>query len=386
MLVLKPCTPFLIKRLNNNCISNKHLLILTALLLSLGSYHPAIASQSVTIDMRKPMSAAQLAEYNRDGIVIDYDNTPVLKQVYVTAKDGAIARQLPSGAAKKIKDYRIGTKLDVIEDNQQWYGIRDSIFRQYDEDYDGQDRMQIEVVRWEKVYIKKDQTGSLDSIVLMPKDLNIVSHLSVGKKDESFETGKALNDYLKIELIDKALFEKKRPLAVDYLSHKNAIKKQDGVISIQLVKDSLKLVDIDSDDDGETYRYIGQIDALDQHLVEVLRWESQNYQMFDQVEGFLTQEFSAYPYLSPNKRYIISAYANPYEGHTDLGLYKVKGREIIPVMSAGFKNWMPITDPADIFWARDGYLYLAVTHSASAMQIGGRVNAQTQYIRIKVDL
>lgn len=222
--------------------------------------------------------------------------------------------------------------------------------------------------------------------LLDTNELNRITHLSVGKKDQLFPAGKVLNDYLKIELIDKAFFEKKRPLAVDYLSHKNAIKKQDSVISIQLVKDSLKLVDIDSDDDGETYRYIGQIDALDQHLVEVLRWESQNYQMFDQVEGFLTQEFSAYPYLSPNKRYIISAYANPYEGHTDLGLYKVKGREIIPVMSAGFKNWMPITDPADIFWARDGYLYVAVTHSASAMQIGGRVNAQTQYIRIKVDL
>lgn len=384
MLVFKPCTPLLIKRLNNNCILKKHLSVLTALLLSLGSYHPAIASQSVTIDMRKPMSAAQLAEYNRDGIVIDYDNTPVLKQVYVTAKDGAIARQLPSGAAKKIKDYRIGTKLDVIEDNQQWYGIRDSIFRQYDEDYDGQDRMQIEVVRWEKVYIKKDQTGSLDSIALTPKDLNVVSHLSVGKKDESFETGKALNDYLKIELIDKAVFEKKRPLAVDFLSHKNAIKKRNGVISIQLAKDSVNLVDIDSDDDGETYRYIGQIDALDQHLVEVLRWESQNYQMFDQVEGFLTQEFSAYPYLSPNKRYIISAYANPYEGHTDLGLYKVKGREIIPVMSAGFQNWMPTMESADIFWASDGYLYLAVTHSAAYWKEDGNLNDRSQYIRIKV--
>lgn len=222
--------------------------------------------------------------------------------------------------------------------------------------------------------------------LLDTNELNRITHLSVGKKDHFFPAGKVLNDYLKIELIDKAFFEKKRPLAVDYLSHKNAIKKQDGVISIQLVKDSVNLVDIDSDDDGETYRYIGQIDALDQHLVEVLRWESQNYQMFDQVEGFLTQEFSAYPYLSPNKRYIISAYANPYEGHTDLGLYKVKGRAIIPVMSAGFKNWMPITDPADIFWARDGYLYLAVTHSSVFWKEDGNYNDNFQYIRIKVDL
>lgn len=384
MLVLKPCTPFLIKRLNNNCISNKHLLILTALLLSLGSYHPAIASQSVTIDMRKPMSAAQLAEYNRDGIVIDYDNTPVLKHVYVTAKDGAIARQLPSGAAKKIKDYRIGTKLDVIEDNQQWYGIRDSIFRQYDEDYDGQDRMQIEVVRWEKVYIKKDQTGSLDSIALTPKDLNVVSHLSVGKKDESFETGKALNDYLKIELIDKALFEKKRPLAVDFLSHKNAIKKRNGVISIQLAKDSLTLVDNNLEEDTENYRYIGRIDDLDQHLVAVRYWESQGYRMIDQVEGHLTQEFLDYPYISPNKKYIISAYANPYEQQTELGLYKIDGREVKPIISADFQNWMPTMESADIFWASDGYLYLAVTHSAAYWQEDGNLNNRSQYIRIKV--
>lgn len=234
--------------------------------------------------------------------------------------------------------------------------------------------------------IKKPQARATNSELLRSNELNIVSHLSVGKKDQFFPAGKVLNNYLKVELIDKAAFEKKRPLAVDYLSHKNAIKKQDGVISIQLVKHSVKLVDIDSDDDGETYRYIGQIDALDQHLVEVLRWESQNYQMIGQVEGFLTQEFSAYPYLSPNKRYIISAYANPYEGHTDLGLYEVKGREITPIMSAGYTNWMPAIEPEDIFWARDGYFYLAVTHSAAFWKADGSLNDKFQYIRIRIDL
>lgn len=105
--------------------------VVTALLLSFGSYHSAVASQNVIIDMSKPISASQLAAYNRDGIAIDYDNTPVLREVYVTDKSGITAYQLPSGAAKKVQDYPFSAKLEVIEDNKEWYGIRERVFRQY---------------------------------------------------------------------------------------------------------------------------------------------------------------------------------------------------------------------------------------------------------------
>ncbi|WP_201540694.1 hypothetical protein [Psychrobacter sp. 1044] len=362
-----------------------HIFSSIILCLTTFSYHSAVANQNVIIDLNKPISAALLAQYNRGGIEIDYDDTTVLKYIYVTAKDGAIARQLPSGAARKVKSYTFGEKLDVIEDRKDWYTVRDSIDRQYDENNDGV--IDKSISQWEKVFVKKEQTGSTMPASLTSKDLNILAYLSVGEDYEYFEDGKALNDYLKIELIDKALFEKKRPLAVDFLSKNKSFKKRNGVISIPTAKKPVKFVDKDNGDDGdERFDYIGSIDFLNQHLIEGNYWESSNYEMIDKNSGEMTQVFIDYPHISPNKKYIISAYTNPYEQYTDLELYKIKGTDTIPIMGAGFMHWMPIVEPENIFWAKDGFLYLAVNHSAAFWKEDGHINDEFQYIRIKVDL
>lgn len=356
------------------------LFLMTGLFI-INSYHSAMAGQNASIDLSKPISEALLAQYNRDGIELDYDKTPVLKQVFVTDNNGAVARQLPSGAARKLKDYTFGEKLEVIEEQKDWYGVRDRIYR---EDNDGVTKT--DVVKWEKVYVKKVQTGPINTIALTAEDLNMISYLSVAGDSAYFEDGEALNDYLQFELIDKALFERKRPLAVNFLSTDKTIKKKNGVLSIQLAKDSVKFVDSDIEGDTEDYRYLGKFDFLDQHLIEVQYWEGHGYKMVDAIEGHLKQEFSDYPYISPNKQYIIYAYANPYELNTDLELYKIEGNDITPIILAGFKNWMPSTEKEDIFWARDGYLYLAVNHIATYWTADGNINDQFQYIRIKVNL
>lgn len=363
-----------------------HIFSSIVLCLTTFSYHSAVASQNVIIDLNKPISAALLAQYNRDGIEIDYDDTTVLKQVYVTAKDGAIARQLPSGAARKVKNYAFGEKLEVIEDNKEWYGIKAMVHREYEDD----EGRHVSANQEEKVYIKKSDVGTFDKVVLTAEDLNILAYLSVGEDYESFEDGKALNDYLKIELIDKAFFEKKRPLAVDCLSKDESIKKRNGVISIPTAGKVVTFTDKNVDNDGyQIFEYVGQIAPLNQYLVSGGYWESGDYKMIDKNSGETTQTFIDYPHISPNKKYIISASTNPYEQYTDLELYRIKGTDIIPIMGAGFMHWMPMEEPKDIFWARDGYLYLAVTHSAAFWKENGNfndLNDTFQYIRIKVDL
>lgn len=368
----------------------RFLSILTALLLSFGSYHLALANHDIgindsPIDLSKPIPEALLAEYNRDGIIFDYDNTPVLKQVFVTDKAGAVARQLPSGAARKVTNYSFGEQLEVIEDRQDWYAVRDRIYREYDDDNDG--IVETDVVKWEKVFVKKDQTGSINSISLTPDDLNLVSYLSVDENYEHFEKGRALDKYLKIELINKNMFESKRNIAVDFLSKDKIIKKKKGVLSIPTIQKLVKFTDNDVDNDGyQIFAYVGQIDFLNQHLISGSYYESGDYAMIDKQTGKITQTFTDYPYISPDKKYIISAYTNPYEQYTDFDLYKIDSQNITPIMSAGFKNWMPAIEPEDVFWARDGYLYLAVTHSSVFWKEDGDYNDKFQYIRIKVDL
>ncbi|WP_352258968.1 hypothetical protein [Psychrobacter sp. TB55-MNA-CIBAN-0194] len=358
----------------------------TILCLTMFSYHSAVANQNVIIDLNKPISAVLLAQYNRDGIEIDYDDTTVLKKVFVTDDNGAIARQLPSGAARKVKSYTFGEKLEVIEDRGDWYAVRDKIYREYDENGDGV--VETNIVKWEKVFVKKDHTGAIRKTILTPDELNIITYLLADGKDERFEKGKALKTYLKFELIDKSLFEKKRPLAVNFLSKDKMIKKQKGVLSIPTTKKVVKLIDIDTDDDSRaSFEYIGQINALNQHLIFGQFWEISGYTMIDKTNGEETQSIIGFPYLSPNKKYIIAVYADPYgEQHADLELYRIENKQIVPILNAEFKNWMPATEPEDIFWARDGYLYLAVTHSLNFWKEDGLLNDKFRYIRIKVAL
>ena len=338
------------------------------------------SSQNISSDETTEIATVDYSS----GIIIG-DDAAVLMELYVVNRAGAVGRQLPNNTAEKLKSYMFGDKLEVIENDKGWYGIKAMVHREY-EDEEGR---QIIADQEEKIYIRKSDVGSSDKVVLVADDLNIMTYLNIDENHVSFENGKPLNNTLKFELIDKALFEKKRALAVNFLSTDNAkVKKENGVLFIPTAKKMVKLVDIETDNDSEArFKYTGEINFLNQYLIFGQFWESSSYTMFDSITGEQTQDFVEYPYISPDQRYIISVYANPYdEPNTDFELYHIQNKKIVPIMNAGFKNWMPIEEPKDIFWAKDGYLYLAVTHSAAFWKENGSFNDTYQYIRIKVEL
>ena len=342
--------------------------------------HNLPLAQNISAD--KTIEIAEV-DYSR-GIAIDHD-APVLMELYVINRAGAAGRQLPNDTGEKLKSYMFGDKLEVIEDDKGWYGIKAMVHREYEDD----EGRHVTADKEEKIYIKKSEVGTLDKVVLIADDLNILSYSNIGEKYAGVENGKPLDNILTFELIDKSLFEKKRALAVNFLSTDNAkVKKENGVLSIPTAKETVKLVDIDTDNDSEArFKYTGQIDFLNQYVIFGQFWESSSYIMFDRITGKQTQDFIEYPYISPDKQYIMAVYANPYdEPRTDLELYRIQNKKITPIMSAGFKNWMPVDEPKDIFWAKDGYLYLVVTHSAAFWKENGSLNDTYQYIRIKVDL
>ncbi|MEJ5962773.1 hypothetical protein [Pedobacter immunditicola] len=109
-------------------------------------------------------------------------------------------------------------------------------------DYDN--KKVLESTGWEKVYVPKITTGSSKDISLLEKDLNIITSLTIKEKTYEFEEGKVLTDYLKIELIDKTIFDSKKATAVDFLLvDTTLIYKKIGVIELPTANGIKKFID-----------------------------------------------------------------------------------------------------------------------------------------------
>lgn len=316
-----------------------------------------------------------------EGNKINYDETKVLREVFVLSRAGTEIKQQADKGAKTLGRYEYGTKLDIIEDTKNWLGVRDRITREYTKNGN-----KIESTGWEKVYVLKDAIGSIDEIALLPSDLNIITLLTVNDKTENFETGKELERFFKFELVDKEIFESKKSSAVSYLLvDTNDIKKKNGVIQLKCQAKVRKYVDKPyAEEDRQVYKYEGQLGFLNQYLISGSYYESSDYTFVDKSSGEQTQSFGDFPNISPDKKHIIAIYANPYETTADLELYTINDRKIKPVMSASFKNWMPNLEPGEMFWSSDTYLYIAVNHAKSFWKQDGNLNDNCQYLRIKV--
>jgi len=320
-------------------------------------------------------------EDENSGNKIDYDKTKILKSIYVVDRKGTEIKQQADKKSKTLGTYEYGTKLDVIEETEEWFGVRDRITREF-----LRNGSKIESTGWEKVYVSKSQTGSINEITLVPSDLNIISSLTTNKKAENFETDKELNDFLKIELIDKRLFDSKRSSSINYLlADTTEIKKKKGIIELKCQAKVKKYIDKpDAEESMQVFNYVGQFEFLNKYLIGGSYYEGLDYKFVDKSSGEETQTFGEYPNISADKKHIICIYTNPYETTADLELYSINNKQIKHIMSASFKNWMPTVEPGEMFWSNDGYLYLTVNHVNSFWKQDGNLNDTCQYIRIKI--
>ncbi|MFD2968562.1 SH3 domain-containing protein [Sphingobacterium bambusae] len=315
------------------------------------------------------------------GNPIDFDKTAVLRSTYVVDRNGATMRQQASEDAKSLGVFTYGSKLDVIEETESWLGIRERITREFT-----RDGSQIESNGWEKVYVLKSQTGAVGAIALVPADLAVVSLLTVGEETEQHEDGKRLGKYLELELIDKGLFDSKKGSSVNFLLQDTlAHQKKNGVLELPAQSKTVRYADrANAEEDEQYFQYLGQVEFLNQFLINGQYWESLNYRFIDKTSGEETQVFGEYPHISADKKHIICIYANPYDMTADLELYSISGNKINRLMAASFKNWMPNGEQTDMFWAADGYLYTAVNHVNAFWKADGSLNDAFQYVRIKL--
>jgi hypothetical protein len=314
------------------------------------------------------------------GNPIDYDNTKVLKTVYVVDNDGVEMKQEDNLSSATLGKYNYGEKLEVIEVKNGWLGIRDRISRQYKKN-----GKTIITEGWEKLYVQTQKTGNLNSLKLIPEDLNIVVSITKNNKTEDFENGIPLNDKLKFELINKTDFESKKKTTVTFLiSDTTNINKKNGIIELQCDNIVKRYIDKpDAEEQRQEFSYIGNIPFLNKYVISGSYYESSDFKLVDKITG-KEVILGDYPLISADKNYIISINANVYDTTADIELYSIDNTNIKLIFSASFKNWMPASEKENCFWSSDGYLYVPVLHSKAYWNHNGDLNTNFQYMRIKV--
>ncbi len=206
----------------------------------------------------------------------------------------------------------------------------------------------------------KAQNDSIKALV--QSDLTIITYLTENDSTTYFNEDEPLTKYFSIELIDQKLYKDKKKKAVSFLTADTlAHKKTNGIITLPCQKKIVTFTDLPSEEETHRiYEYIGQINWLNAYVVYGMYWEDYDFTLIDKTSGERTSTFVDFPNISADKKKIICLGANVYENTADLDFFVIDKNKTIPVMNAGFKNWMPAGENTDMFWSNDGYFYLPV--------------------------
>lgn len=317
--------------------------------------------------------------------LLNYNSIVRLDTLYVIDRAGAFLFQNPDSNSNKIGIYDYGDEVEVIEIDNSWIGLPERVHRIFI--INGKKH---ETWRWEKAFINRASLGELNEIKLIAEDLYEMDCLydTINQNNFGFtnqlDKNIKIEDFISIELINKSLFETKQKTAINFLiSDTNKVKKKNDILFLKCDEMKLKLKDDQNGDTGKTYYYVGRMDVINQYIIYRSYWEYYDFQFIDMNTCNITNTFQDFPYISPDKKYIISIYPDVYSGHILLELFKIDGGEINLIVGACFTNWLAFTEKNDRFWADDGFFYAKVNHLKYYM---GHYSDDKdyQYIRIKI--
>jgi hypothetical protein len=214
------------------------------------------------------------------------------------------------------------------------------------------------------------------------KKLHFISSLTVNNETIDIAEDSLLNKYITIQKIDKKVYLEKKKTAVTLFIADTTIKKENAIIALPFHNGKREFVDKDPfDETKEEYSYLGQIKFLNVYLIKGLYWETLDYKFISKHDGKEIASFGSMPYISSNKKFIISVYDNPYTTEADFELFSIEKNKVITIFRTSFKNWMPAPN-SEMFWNRDGSFYLPILYATEYWKKEGNSNDNFEYIKI----
>ena len=334
----------------------------------------AVKTADVVYTQQKDSVEDTHSEGKRIGNPIDY-NTPTIKEVYVTTRDSIDFYEEADDKSAHLGKLPYAEKVEVVQELNSWYGIKQQIQRKYKRNDE-----EIILWQWEKLFIKKEQTGDISQIKLNYKDLITTEDKKPLKK-------------INIRFVTKDEYLAQKANAVDFIDTTNTIKKVKGKLRLPCQECKNKYVTyIDSltpkyDDYRIEHIYIGEIPFLNQYLICIIGYEYWDYILIDKTTG-KKLTLAAYPYITPNRQYFMTLLDDPWQNITEFSLYSIEEtNKIKQVFSTTFTQWALVLDEKDreqVFMGSNGSLYAKVINVSVRWDQKGHYNPRGQYICISI--
>ena len=291
---------------------------------------------------------------------------PVEKELYVI-KEGATKYKIPDINVKAQSQYSYGEPLWVVGVSEHFYKCNEGN---------------------EEEYILKEDADNYEKLKLTQEELEESNFILKGSQRNS--TSGSLSTYLSISLITKEEYQKAIKNKVDFfIGDTLTFQKKGKILSIACEEAVVKFKDTIGELSGvdESYEYIGRIDTLNQYVVSSQVGDGYGEITIDKTTGRKIT-FDHLPFISPNRKHLFMITTEIYSEPDSFSLYKVESITPFvskPIITAELSNWKIYNiDENDVFFSKNGYLYVSINPMNSFLDSKGELNKQRMYIKIKI--
>ncbi len=288
---------------------------------------------------------------------------PVQKELYVI-KQGAVKYKIPDINVKVESQYSYGEPLWVVGISEHFYKCN------------------------EEEYILKEDADNYEKLKLTQEELEESNFILKGSQRNS--TSGSLSTYLSISLITKEEYQKAIKNKVDFfIGDTLTFQKKGKILSIACEEAVVKFKDTIGELSrvDESYEYIGRIDTLNQYVVSSQVGDGYGEITIDKRSGRKIT-FDHLPFISPNRKHLFMITTEIYSEPDNFSLYKVESTNPFVsklIITAELSNWKIYNiDENDVFFSKNGYLYVSINPINSFLDSKGELNKQRMYIKIKI--
>ena len=235
-------------------------------------------------------------------------------------------------------------------------------------------------------YIKKKDVGDWNTLKTKITGDDLIKNVDInGNSNDS------ISKYLSIDQISYKEYQEALRNKIDFLIEDTlAIVKKNSKLTFPCEHKTVYLKDqSDSVEDpfSTTYAYVGNVPILNQYLVFEDSEDFYAYIFIDKTTGKQT-DFERFPFLSPDKKYIITI-GRAYEDLVGtISLYRIKSIKpfvIETLVNEDIKWWATYDfDEDPIFFSKNGSLYAPMNVIPNFFDEHNNPNKQRMYIKIGI--